>query len=60
VIVNYSRPDLPLCTVKVVVPGLCHIWPGRFSERLRQVPVALRWRTSAAAAADLNPQPLYL
>jgi oxazoline/thiazoline synthase len=60
VILNYSRPDLPLCTVKVVVPGLCHIWPGRFSERLRQVPVALRWRANAAATADLNPQPLYL
>ena len=60
VVLNYSRPDLPLRTVKVVVPGLCHLWPGRFSARLQQIPVALQWRTSAIAPADLNPQALYL
>ncbi len=57
---DYSRPDIPLHTVKVVVPGACHIWPERASPRLYQVPVALGWRDTPIAADALNPWDLYV
>lgn len=57
---DYSRPDIPLHTVKVVVPGACHIWPERANPRLYQVPVALGWRDTPIAADALNPWDLYV
>lgn len=57
---NHSRPDIPLHTVKVVVPGLCHIWPELGNPRLYDVPVALGWRSEPMQECDLNPQALYV
>ena len=57
---DYSRPDLPLRTVKVIVPGACHIWPELDNPRLRDVPVALGWRQTPKMVQDFNPWPLYV
>ncbi len=57
---DYSRPDMPLHAVKVVVPGPCHIWPERANPRLYQVPVTLGWRDTPIAADALNPWDLYV
>ena len=59
-VVNYSRPDLPLQTLKVIVPGLCHFWPQLANERLYTVPVKLGWLTHPLQEHEVNPQGLYL
>ncbi|MES2673634.1 MAG: TOMM precursor leader peptide-binding protein [Pseudomonadota bacterium] len=59
-VVNYSRPDLPLQTLKVIVPGLCHFWPQLASERLYNVPVKLGWLSQPLQEHELNAQGLYL
>jgi bacteriocin biosynthesis cyclodehydratase domain-containing protein len=60
VVLDYTRPDIPLRTVKVVVPGLCHIWPELDNPRLYRVPVAMGWRETPLQESDLNPQALYV
>jgi bacteriocin biosynthesis cyclodehydratase domain-containing protein len=60
IVLDYSRSDIPLHTVKVVVPGLNHIWPAWTTPRLRQVPVALGWQERPLALDELNPQALFL
>jgi ribosomal protein S12 methylthiotransferase accessory factor len=45
IVLDYSRPDLPLHTAKVVVPGLSHIWPGHTTDRIGRLQ---------------NPQALYV
>jgi ribosomal protein S12 methylthiotransferase accessory factor len=60
IVLDHTRPDVPLCTVKVVVPGLCHIWPELGNPRLYRVPVDLGWRDTPVREADLNPQALYV
>lgn len=60
IVLDHTRPDLPLCTVKVVVPGLCHIWPELGNPRLYRVPVALGWRDTPPQESELNPQALYV
>jgi ribosomal protein S12 methylthiotransferase accessory factor len=60
IVLDHSRPDIPLRTVKVVVPGLCHIWPELGNKRLYGVPVAMGWRDAPLQEADLNPQALYV
>lgn len=57
---NYSRPDIPLATLKVVVPGLCHMWPQLQNQRLYQVPVDLGWLSKSLDEQTINPMPLYL
>ena len=60
VVLDHTRPDIPLRTVKVVVPGLCHIWPELGNPRLYRVPVAMGWRDTPLQESDLNPQALYV
>jgi ribosomal protein S12 methylthiotransferase accessory factor len=57
---DYSRADLPLRTVKVVVPGLSHIWPAWITPRVRRVPVTLGWHRRPLELEELNPQPLFV
>jgi ribosomal protein S12 methylthiotransferase accessory factor len=57
---DHSRPDIPLRTVKVVVPGLCHIWPERGNPRLCHVPATLGWRSEPLQEHQLNSQALYV
>ncbi|EJL75718.1 bacteriocin biosynthesis cyclodehydratase domain containing protein [Variovorax sp. CF313] len=60
IVLDHTRPDIPLCTVKVIVPGLCHIWPELGNPRLYRVPVAMGWRDTPMSEGDLNPQALYV
>jgi len=59
-VVDYTRPDLPIHTARVIVPGLCHIWPQLGNERLYQIPVKLGWRESPLKEEELNPLPLFI
>ena len=60
ILLDYSRPDIPLVTVNMAVPGLCHIWPRFGCQRLYAVPHALGWLPAALTEAELNPQALML
>lgn len=60
IVLDYSRSDIALHTVKTVVPGLSHIWPAWTTPRLRQVPVALGWQARPLELDELNPQALFL
>lgn len=57
---DLSRPDYPLRTVKVWVPGARHFWPRLGPGRLYEVPPRLGWVEKRPREADLNPVPLFL
>ncbi|GAB5522355.1 MAG: TOMM precursor leader peptide-binding protein [Roseivirga sp.] len=59
-VVDYSRPDIPLKTLKVIVPGLCHFWPQLAAKRLYEVPVNMGWLSAPLQEDELNPMALYL
>lgn len=59
-VIDQSRPDLPLCAAKVIVPGLRHFWPRLGPGRLYDVPVALGRRAHPLTEVELNPVPLFL
>ncbi|MDK2596172.1 YcaO-like family protein [Pseudoalteromonas obscura] len=59
-IVDHSREDLPIHTVKVLVPGLCHMWPQLGNQRLYTLPVQLGWLSEANSELTLNQQGLYI
>lgn len=57
---NYSQTAIPLKTVKVLVPGLCHIWPQLANKRLYQLPVTLGWMETALDETSINQHWLYI
>ncbi len=59
-VANLSRPPLPLHTVKVMVPGLCHIWPELGNPRLYQLPHQMGWRKKPLTEQTINQKPLFL
>lgn len=58
--VDYTRPDIPIHTARVIVPGLCHIWPQFGNTRLTTVPVAMGWNKTELTEDQLNPLPLLI
>ena len=59
-IVDYCRPEVPLETIKVIVPGANHIWPQFNNKRLYEVPVSLGLRKKEASEEELNKINLFL
>lgn len=60
VVHDYTRPDIPLHTIRTVLPGACHIWPELANPRLYRVPVQMGWRDVRRHENHLNPWPLYV
>lgn len=60
IVLDQTRPDIGLHTVKVVVPGLRHFWPRFGPGRLYDVPVRLKWLDRPHTEAELNPVHLFL
>ena len=60
VVHDYTRPDIPLHTIRTVLPGACHIWPELANPRLYRVPVQMGWRDAPQREDFLNPWPLYV
>lgn len=54
-VVDHSRSDVCVPTVRAIVPGLRHIWNRRGPGRLYNVPVKMGWRKEPALERDLNP-----
>ncbi|HKO49420.1 MAG TPA: TOMM precursor leader peptide-binding protein [Polyangiaceae bacterium] len=59
-VTDYSRPDVQLSTVKVMVPGLRQLWPRFAPGRLYDVPVALGALSRPLSESELNPLPLLM
>lgn len=58
--VDYTRPDIPIHTARVIVPGLCHIWPQLGNERLYKVPVVMGWNKAELNEARIHLLPLLI
>ena len=59
-VANKTRPDIGLCVVQVIVPGLRHFWPRFGAGRLYSVPPAMGWSAQETSETALNPPPLFL
>jgi ribosomal protein S12 methylthiotransferase accessory factor len=57
IVLDLSRPDIPLSVVRVTVPGLRHFWARFAPGRLYEAPVKLGWRDQPLLEAELNPVP---
>ena len=57
---NLTRAEAPLAVVRVLVPGLRHLWPRLAPGRLYDAPVQAGWQTTALRETSLNPVPLLL
>lgn len=53
-VVDYTRPDIPIHTARVIIPGLCHIWPQFGNIRLYSVPVSMGWNSAPLSEDQLN------
>ena len=58
-VVDQSRPDVPLSVVRTIVPGLRHFWRRLAPGRLYAVPVALGLRARPLAESELNEWDIY-
>ncbi len=59
-VLDMTRPDVGLPVVKVVVPGMRHMWARFAPGRLYDVPVATGALAAPVAEPDLNPVPLFV
>ena len=53
-VIDQTRPDVGLPTVKVVAPGLRQFWARFGPGRLYEVPVKLGWQPASLTEAELN------
>lgn len=54
-VLDQTRPEIGVPTVRVVVPGLRHFWRRLAPGRLYDVPVALGWVERRLREEELNP-----
>jgi ribosomal protein S12 methylthiotransferase accessory factor len=54
-VLDQTRPDVGLSVVRVIVPGLRHMWPRLGPGRLYDIPVKLGWLSQPTPEAQLNP-----
>ncbi len=58
--IDTSRSLSRLRTVKVIVPGLCFIWPELGNPRLYTLPAKIGWSNVLQTETELNPVPLFV
>lgn len=56
---DQTRPDTGLAVVRVIVPGLRHMWARFAPGRLYDVPVQLGWLPRPLGEDELNPYPIF-
>ena len=60
IVLDYTRPDIGLPTVKVVVPGLRHFWRRLGPGRLYTVPLKMKLLEESRREEEMNPKNLVL
>lgn len=58
-VLDQTRPDVPLAVVRVIAPGMRHFWRRLAPGRLYTVPVATGDLPHPHAEADLNPATMF-
>jgi oxazoline/thiazoline synthase len=58
-VLDQSRPAIPLAVVRVIAPGLRHFWRRLGPGRLYDVPVKLGWIDEPVAEFELNPTSIF-
>ena len=59
-VLNQTKNEVGVPTVKVIVPGLRHFWARFAPGRLFDVPVELGWREAPLKEEELNPINMFL
>lgn len=59
-VLDQTRADIGLTVVKVIVPGMRHMWRRLGPGRLYDVPVKMGWLTASLAEDELNPFPMWM
>lgn len=59
-VLDQSRADIGLRVVKVIVPGMRHMWQRLGSGRLYDVPVKMGWLQESLREDELNPFPMWM
>lgn len=57
---DYTRPDIQVPCVKVIIPQLSHFWARFSSPRLYSLPVTLGHMTDPPDEVTFNPIPMFL
>ncbi len=58
-VLDQTRPDIEMCAVKVIVPGMRHFWPRFGPGRLYEIPVKMGLSERAITEAEINAVPLF-
>jgi ribosomal protein S12 methylthiotransferase accessory factor len=58
-VLDQTRPDVDMCAVKVMIPGLRHFWPRFGPGRLYDAPVKMGVRKEALTETEINAEPLF-
>lgn len=59
-VLDQTRPDIGLKVVKVIVPGMRHMWKRLGPGRLYEVPSRMSWIEKPLTEARLNPFPMWM
>ncbi len=59
-VLDLTRPDIGLKVVKVIVPGMRHMWKRLGAGRLDRVPVKMGWLSTPLAESELNNFPMWM
>lgn len=57
IVKNLTRREHRFPVVRVIIPGLMHLWPRLGGQRLYDVPVKLGWSPRSLSETELNPVP---
>jgi ribosomal protein S12 methylthiotransferase accessory factor len=57
---NFTRRDLGMPVVKVIVPGMRHFWARFAPGRLYDVPVSMGWLRAPLDETQLNPVAMFI
>ncbi len=59
-ILDQTRSDIALRVVKVISPGMQHMWKRWGGERLYNVPLSMEWCKATLMENQLNPFPMWM
>jgi len=59
-VLDQTRADIGLRVVKVVIPGMRHMWRRLGPGRLYEVPVKMHWLNEICPEDQLNPCPMWM
>ena len=59
-VLDQTHPDIGLRVVKVIVPGMRHMWKRLGAGRLYDVPVKMSWLQESLIEEQLNPFPMWM